>query len=76
MQDFPVPDPLQHQAQEFQQRMDELDLEFQQSLERTKSEIEQFQRESSQPPQAENFWPIVTLAAAVFLGLAVLLGDS
>ncbi len=72
MQDFRVPDPLQHQAQEFQQRMDELDLEFQQSLERTKSEIEQFRRESSQPPQAENVWPIVTLAAAVFLGLAVL----
>lgn len=72
MQDFRVPDPLQHQAQEFQQRMDEIDLEFQQSLERTKSEIEQFQRESSQPPQAENVWPIVTLAAAVLLGLIVL----
>ncbi len=72
MQDFRVPDPLQHQAQEFQQRMDEIDLEFQQSLERTTRQIEQFQRESSQPPQTENVWPIVTLTATVFLGLAVL----
>lgn len=58
MQDFRVPDRLQSEAQEFQQRMDEIDRKVQQSLERTKR-------------QEENIWPIVTLAATICLGLTI-----
>lgn len=71
MQEIHVPDPLHRKAEEFQQRVDSINLEFQQSLEKTKSEIEQFHRSSSRPPTEKNVWPIVTLAATICLGLSI-----
>jgi hypothetical protein len=72
MQDFRAPGSVQHQAEEFKKRLDQIDLEFQQSLKRTKGQIEQFQNASSEPSAEENVWPIVTLTAAVCLGLTIL----
>lgn len=72
MQDFRALGSVQHQAEEFEKRLDQIELEFQQSLKRTKGQIEQFQNPSSKPLAAENVWPIVTLTATVCLGLTIL----